>query len=382
MIRLLLVIKNKNIRKMSASTVSKTKETSSLISNIRQALTLNEEERNSSLNLETSKVSNDSTTSDSSSFSKDKETNNNQLNYYYNSFDYFQFEQNFKKYYVDSSKNNNGNYDNYVKSALKLISLIPFRRLEISKKVEDIKKNLNQNYPQSPFQKNKKLLILDIDETLVHSDIDFILKEKITKYDAILHFNSEEEKNIPIPLLIRPGTKNFLDYAVQKFELIVFTASDKQYADAIIDYIEKDKKYFKMRLYRDDCLFIEPGLYIKDLRIFNSCRNLKDIIILDNSLFSFANQLNNGILITSFFDDKDDTFLNNLKDYLEYIQNQEDIREINKESFRFEEIKEDISRNSNNYILLTRLKLLLSHFFSIRKVINAIHRKHKKIKNI
>ena len=121
---------------------------------------------------------------------------------------------------------------------------------------------------------------------------------------------------------------------------------------------------------------------ISNLRIFNSCRNIKDIILLDNSLFSFANQLNNGILITSFFDDKDDTFLNNLKDYLEYIQNQEDIREINKESFRFEEIKEDISRNSNNYILLTRLKLLLSHFFSIRKVINAIHRKHKKIKNI
>ena len=332
---------------MSASTVSKTKETSSLISNIRQALTLNEEERNSSLNLETSKVSNDSTTSDSSSFSKDKETNNNQLNYYYNSFDYFQFEQNFKKYYVDSSKNNNGNYDNYVKSALKLISLIPFRRLEISKKVEDIKKNLNQNYPQSPFQKNKKLLILDIDETLVHSDIDFILKEKITKYDAILHFNSEEEKNIPIPLLIRPGTKNFLDYAAQKFELIVFTASDKQYADAIIDYIEKDKKYFKMRLYRDDCLFIEPGLYIKDLRIFSDYKNLEDIIILDNSLFSFANQLNNGILITSFFNDMKDTFLENVKCYLEYIKLEKDIRIINKESFRFEEIKEDIIRNDN-----------------------------------
>jgi TFIIF-interacting CTD phosphatase-like protein len=89
-------------------------------------------------------------------------------------------------------------------------------------------------------------------------------------------------------------------------------------------------------------------LYIKDLRIFNSCRNLKDIIILDNSLFSFANQLNNGILITSFFDDKDDTFLNNVKEYLEYIQNEEDVRKINKESFRFEEIKEDINRNSNS----------------------------------
>ena len=76
---------------MSKSTVSKTETTSSLISNIRKALALNEEERNNSSNLETSKVSNDSTTSESSSISKEKETNNNQLNDYYNSFDFFQF---------------------------------------------------------------------------------------------------------------------------------------------------------------------------------------------------------------------------------------------------------------------------------------------------
>ena len=131
--------------------------------------------------------------------------------------------------------------------------------------------------------------------------------------------------------------------------MVVFTASDQDYADTIINYIEKEKKYFSLRLYRNNCLFIEPGLYIKDLRIFNNFKNIKDIIILDNSLFSFANQLNNGILITSFFDDKNnDTFLSNFKDYLEYIKNEEDIREINKESFRFEEIKEDISRNNNN----------------------------------
>ena len=139
----------------------------------------------------------------------------------------------------------------------------------------------------------------------------------------------------------------FLDYASENFDLIVFTASDQDYADTIINYIEKDKKYFKMRLYRNNCLFIEPGLYIKDLRIFNSWKKMEDIIILDNSLFSFANQLNNGILITSFFDDKDDTFLDNAKNYLEFMKNEKDIREINKESFRFEEIKEDIIRNNN-----------------------------------
>ena len=330
---------------MSNSIVSKSKTTSSLISNIRKALALNEEERNNSLNLEISKVSNDSTTSESSSISKEKETNNNQLNDYYNSFDFFQFEQNFKKYYVDSSKNNNGNYDNYVKNALKLISLIPFRNLGISEKIEEIKKNLTMTYPIYPLEKNKKLLILDLDETLAHSDLDFSLKDKIQKYDTILHFNSDEEKNIPIPLLIRPWTKEFLDYAVQEFDLVIFTASDKQYANEIIDFIEKDKKYFKMRLYRNHCLFIEPGLYIKDLRIFSDYKNIEDIIILDNSLFSFANQLNNGILITSFFSDLNDTFLENVKCYLEYIKIQKDIRLMNKESFRFEEIKEDIIRN-------------------------------------
>ena len=330
---------------MSNSIISKSKTTSSLISNIRKALALNEEERNNSLNLEISKVSNDSTTSESSSISKEKETNNNQLNDYYNSFDFFQFEQNFKKYYVDSSKNNNGNYDNYVKNALKLISLIPFRNLGISEKIEEIKKNLTMTYPICPLEKNKKLLILDLDETLAHSDLDFSLKDKIPKYDTILHFNSDEEKNIPIPLLIRPWTKEFLDYAVKEFDLVIFTASDKQYANEIIDFIEKDKKYFKMRLYRNHCLFIEPGLYIKDLRIFSDYKNIEDIIILDNSLFSFANQLNNGILITSFFSDLNDTFLENVKCYLEYIKIQKDIRLMNKESFRFEEIKEDIIRN-------------------------------------
>ena len=315
--------------------------TKNILINIKQALTLNEDESNQSINLETSKVSNDSTLTDSSSLSKE----NNKTNEYLNSFDYFQFEQNFKKYYVDSSKNNNGNYDNYVKSALKLISLIPFRNIFINEKIKDISKKMN--FKNLKNENTKKLLILDLDETLIHSDLDFSLKEKSVNYDTILYFDTEEEKHVPLPLIIRPGLYEFLDYASENFELIVFTASDQGYADPIIDYIEKDKKYFKMRLYRNNCIFIEPGLYIKDLRIFKSWKKMEDIIILDNSLFSFANQLNNGILITSFFDDKDDTFLSNIKDYLEYIKNEKDVREINKESFRFEEIKDNINRNDN-----------------------------------
>ena len=323
---------NKN-QIQESSTISKEKI---IFNNIKESLSFFEEDNQQISNIETtSKVSTDSSSS----------TKENKLNEFYNSFEFFQFEQNFKRYYLDSSQNNNGNYDIYVKNSLKLISLIPFRKLFINEKIQEISKSIN-------FQKligsDKKLLILDLDETLIHVDFDYILKDKIDNYDKILYFDSEDEENIDIPLIIRPGLYEFLEYVSKEFELIVFTASEKEYADAIINYIEKDKKYFKMRLYRNHCIYIEPGLYIKDLRIFSGYKKMEDIIIVDNSLFSFANQLNNGILITSFFEDKNDTFLNNVKDYLEYIKDEKDIREINKESFKFEEIKEDINRNNNN----------------------------------
>ena len=223
---------NKN-QIQESSTISKEKI---IFNNIKESLSFFEEDNQQISNIETtSKVSTDSSSS----------TKENKLNEFYNSFEFFQFEQNFKRYYLDSSQNNNGNYDIYVKNSLKLISLIPFRKLFINEKIQEISKSIN-------FQKligsNKKLLILDLDETLIHVDFDYILKDKIVNYDKILYFDSEDEENIDIPLIIRPGLYEFLDYASKEFELIVFTASEKEYADAIINYIEKYKKYFKMRL--------------------------------------------------------------------------------------------------------------------------------------
>ena len=244
------------------------------------------------------------------------------------------FEESFQKYYVDSSQNSNGNFDNYLKSGLKLISLFP--NVHYEKEIENISNSFNLLENKS----NKKTLILDLDETLIHSDLDLIYKNHI----ITLYFDSEDEdeKNIPIPLILRPGLFDFLNYAKEKFELIIFTASQKNYADTIIDYIEKEQKYFSLRLYREHCIFIKPGLYIKDLRIFKN-RDLKNIVLIDNSIFSFAHQLNNGILVTSFYNDDNDFFLENLKEYLSYcIEDCNDVRIINKEQFKFEEYKNDL----------------------------------------
>ena len=247
------------------------------------------------------------------------------------------FEDNFYKYYVDSSQNSNGNYDKYITNALKLITLFP--KKNFINEIHQISKNII--FPKNKI--HKQTILLDLDETLIHVDFE----NKYKNYDAILYFdnineNGEIEKNIQINLIFRPGLFQFLDYINNYFEVFIYTASYKNYADTIIDYIEKDKKYFSLRLYRENCIYLKPGIYIKDLRIINE-RELKNMIIIDNSLFSFANQLDNGILVTSFFNDLNDNFLLNLINYLQYyILNAYDVRIINKENFKFQEIKKEI----------------------------------------
>lgn len=65
---------------------------------------------------------------------------------------------------------------------------------------------------------------------------------------------------------------------------MVFTASEKAYADPILDMIDPDHTLISARYYRDSC-FILDGTYVKDLRIFN--KSLAEIIIVDNSLAAF-----------------------------------------------------------------------------------------------
>lgn len=248
-----------------------------------------------------------------------------------------EFENNFNTYYVDSSKNSNGNFDNYIESGLKLISLFPNETI-YKNQVENIKQKITLP-PKDP--KKKKNLIVDLDETLIHSDFDL----NFNNHDIVLKFECEddefpeEKSEVPIPLILRPFVKEFLDFASENFELFVFTASYKSYADTILDYLEKDKKYFKFRLYREHCVSIHNCLYVKDLSIFEGQRDLKDIILVDNSIFSFSRQLSNGILVTSFYNDTEDCFLGNLMYYLKKcILPCSDVRKVNDEFFKFTEL--------------------------------------------
>lgn len=67
----------------------------------------------------------------------------------------------------------------------------------------------------------------------------------------------------------------------------MFTASHKFYADVVLDYLDPQKELIHYRLYRDQCYQTADGVYVKDLRIIRN-RNLKDMVIVDNAVYSFG----------------------------------------------------------------------------------------------
>ena len=107
--------------------------------------------------------------------------------------------------------------------------------------------------------------------------------------------------------------------------MVVFTASHKAYADVVLDYLDPDKDLIDRRLYRESCVKTEEGVYIKDLRIIKN-RNMKDIVIVDNAVYSFGFQLDNGIPILPFYDDKKDEEMLHLTTYLKTLSKMDDIR--------------------------------------------------------
>ena len=190
--------------------------------------------------------------------------------------------------------------------------------------------------PRRPGYENKKTVIFDLDETLVHTSADsgFDLGHQIR-----IRVSDEE---IKAKVKIRPFARECLREVAKDFEVIVFTASHKDYADAVIDHIDPSNELIHWRLYRDSCIEVD-GVLIKDLRILLD-RELKDLIIVDNSAYSFAYQVNNGIPIVTWIDDPCDRELFNLGDFLCGLANIDDVRVVLKQVFRMESFYEDYAR--------------------------------------
>ena len=104
------------------------------------------------------------------------------------------------------------------------------------------------------------------------------------------------------------------------FELIVFTAGTQEYADPILNIIDK-KNFFDKRLYRQHCVILE-NVFVKDLSKLG--RDLSKVIIIENTPQNFQLQKENGIFIKNFYgEDKNDSALLDLIPILKTVTNNE-----------------------------------------------------------
>lgn len=130
---------------------------------------------------------------------------------------------------------------------------------------------------------------------------------------------------------VRPHLIKMIQQASKNFQVITFTASDRSYADAILDRLDPNRELIQLRLYRDHCIQTPFG-YLKDLRIIKN-RNLRDMVLVDNSVFSFAFQVNNGIPILPYYHGQQDEELIHLLYYLDCIVELDDVRPHNEQAF-------------------------------------------------
>ncbi|CAG2168144.1 unnamed protein product, partial [Oppiella nova] len=165
---------------------------------------------------------------------------------------------------------------------------------------------------------HKICLVIDLDETLVHSSFkpisnaDFIVPVEI---DGTIH---------QVYVLKRPYVDEFLQRMGELYECVLFTASLAKYADPVADLLDK-WGVFRSRLFRESCVFYR-GNYVKDLGRLG--RDLNKVVIVDNSPASYIFHPDNAVPVASWFDDMTDTELSDLIPFFDRLSKVENVYSV------------------------------------------------------
>jgi len=164
----------------------------------------------------------------------------------------------------------------------------------------------------------KKALVLDLDETLAHSHMDFD-----GHYDALLEFWTKNSVEV-VAVNLRPHLRTFLRTVAMWYNVYIFTAAAREYADPLVNMIDVGG-VVKGRFFRDSCLETKLGS-VKDLSLVQN--DLRKVLIIDNSSVSYVLHEDNAVPISTWTHDPLDEQLLNLLPLLENLANVADVRSI------------------------------------------------------
>ncbi len=191
---------------------------------------------------------------------------------------------------------------------------------------------------------HKKLAVFDLDETLIHAVTDLNKNHQ----NNIISIRTPTGKMAKIAINIRPKWEEVIKKVSKVYTIVIYTASHSSYANGVLDFLDPKNRYFYNRLYRNNCIVVKNNgrdVYIKDLSIFEGF-DLKNILIIDNSVLSFAFNLDNGIPILPYYDSEKDVELSFCGCYLVNIAHCDNIMEVNKKYMKLDYYLQKIEKEN------------------------------------
>ncbi|KAM0790937.1 hypothetical protein ACM66B_004243 [Microbotryomycetes sp. NB124-2] len=180
-----------------------------------------------------------------------------------------------------------------------------------------------------PPRMTPKTLVLDLDETLIHSTSRPYAPSKrnaglkVRVVEVVL-----DGRSTVYTVYKRPWVDFFLRKVSTWYTVIIFTASLPEYADPVIDWLDGGDGSGGMvagRLFRSDCVHAN-GAYVKDLTVVE--QDLSRVCLVDNSPVSYAINQANGIPIEGWINDPNDECLLDLLPMLDSLRFTNDVRRV------------------------------------------------------
>jgi RNA polymerase II subunit A small phosphatase-like protein len=178
-----------------------------------------------------------------------------------------------------------------------------------------------------PYPRLKKLIILDLDETLIHATE--------TPLEHPADFQIE-----PYHVYKRPFLESFLFWCFEWFEVAIWTSSSPSYAKTIVSTIFDDLTQLAFVWDSRRCTIA----YDHDYFEYFSRKNLKKvkrlgylpeaIIVVDDTPQKWQQSYGNLVCVKPFEGDPQDDELLHLADYLQQLKDKPNIRSVEKRFWR------------------------------------------------
>eukprot|EP00934_Nitzschia_sp_Nitz4_P007180 Nitzschia sp. Nitz4//scaffold252_size28738//6532//7503//NITZ4_008094-RA/size28738-processed-gene-0.25-mRNA-1//-1//CDS//3329544260//7170//frame0 len=182
------------------------------------------------------------------------------------------------------------------------------------------------------------VVVLDMDECLLHTKFADgpgakyayqVKPSAASNGEAMVDtFNLCLSTGVQAKVHERPHLHDFLAKVSEKYETHLFTASMEVYAKAVTKVLDPHGTIFTHCWYRESCQFDNKvGAYVKHLDpIFGD--RIRRTVLVDNNPLSFLPNPENGMLVSSFFNDPTDETLPAVLEFLDELDAAEDVRPV------------------------------------------------------